>query len=286
MTELRFFRHATLPPPSSGWELVAASINDEDECLCLWSAGGKHRITRGPEAAADGCEVDVSGVRYPAIGQLLDGGFLITDTRMRVDRRTGKRLPVSSWTFSSSGQRAGEGSLGDGIQHVLTTPKGDIWVGYFDEGVYGGGPIEHHGLVRFGPDLEPRWLFPYGEEHGVIDDCYALNASGETATAYFYSDFNIVQVRGDTLSSWGGAPAGAHGLLVDGNRCVLVGGYQEARDRVTHLQLTSEGAQLIGRGRIEGLPNDDRPTVRICRGADMHVIVGTEWFRGSIAQPA
>ena len=180
MTELRFFLHATLVPPSPGWALVAASINDEDECLCLWSAGGKHRITRGSKAAADGCEVDVFGVRYPAVGQLLDGGFLITDTRMRVDRRTGKRLPVSSWTFSSSGQRTGEGSLGDGIQQMLTTPKGDIWV-------------------------------------------------------------NIVQVRGGTLSSWDGAPAGAHGLLVSGDRCVLVGGCQEARDRVTHLQLTSEG---------------------------------------------
>ena len=27
--------------------------------------------------------------------------------------------------------------LGDGIKHVQTTAAGDIWVGYFDEGVYG-----------------------------------------------------------------------------------------------------------------------------------------------------
>ena len=36
--------------------------------------------------------------------------------------------------------------LGDASKHLQTTPDGHIWVGYFDEGVYGGG-IGSEGLA-------------------------------------------------------------------------------------------------------------------------------------------
>jgi SAM-dependent methyltransferase len=49
--------------------------------------------------------------------------------------------------------------IGDAIGHLLTTPSGAIWVGYFDEGIYGTTPATH-GLVRFAPDLTIDWAYP------------------------------------------------------------------------------------------------------------------------------
>ena len=57
----------------------------------------------------------------------------------------------------AAGSVVAEGTLGDGINHLLTTPSGAIWVGYFDEGVFGsfgwGGPgpppIGQPGIVQF-----------------------------------------------------------------------------------------------------------------------------------------
>ena len=70
--------------------------------------------------------------------------------------------------------------LGDASKHLQTTPEGQIWVGYFDEGVYGGG-IGSEGLVCF--DSNGTSIFKYAEfakQHGLpfIDDCYTLNVVG------------------------------------------------------------------------------------------------------------
>jgi hypothetical protein len=224
-----------------------------------------------------------AAVHYPKIAGLPGGGWVVADTRVSVDSTTGHRRSISSWVFDAEGRLTEEGSLGDGIQHLLSTPAGHIWLGYFDEGVYGGGETEHHGLVRFNSALEPSWLFPYGAEHGVIDDCYALNVRGETATVYFYGAFDIAQVRRDALTNWSGAPVGAHSLLVDGDRCALICGYAERRDAVSHLRLGTGEVELVGEGWIDGLPSAGRPLERICRGPEMHVIVGTDWYSASIA---
>ena len=50
--------------------------------------------------------------------------------------------------------------LGDASKHVQATPDGHIWVGYFDEAVYGGG-IGSEGLVCF--DSNGTSIFNYAE---------------------------------------------------------------------------------------------------------------------------
>lgn len=75
--------------------------------------------------------------------------ILISDSRAEIDRDSAAPAAPSTWIYSPSGAAIASGSLGHGIEHMLTTPSGDIWVGYFDEGIYGGGAVEHHGLVRF-----------------------------------------------------------------------------------------------------------------------------------------
>jgi hypothetical protein len=88
-------------------------------------------------------------------------------------------------------------NLGDAIEHIQITSKGHIWVGYFDEGVYGGG-IGQSGLICF--DAEGNAVFRYSDfatEHKLpcIDDCYALNVCDDAVWVCYYSDFPLVCLR-------------------------------------------------------------------------------------------
>ena len=77
--------------------------------------------------------------------------------------------------------------LGDVIAHVLATTTGQVWVGYFDEGIYGNygwgradsqDPVGAYEIVRFSPGLEAAWHYPKYTEVGpwdAVSDCYALN---------------------------------------------------------------------------------------------------------------
>ena len=39
--------------------------------------------------------------------------------------------------YDADGQVVSEHVLGDGIAHLLATSTGQVWAGYFDEGIYG-----------------------------------------------------------------------------------------------------------------------------------------------------
>lgn len=63
--------------------------------------------------------------------------------------------------------------LGDAINKLIIDSKDRIWVGYFDEGVFGGSEISQYGLNRFDKNGRLEYSFKYA---GLdIDDCYNLN---------------------------------------------------------------------------------------------------------------
>ena len=123
--------------------------------------------------------------------------------------------------------------LGDGIENVQVASSGDIWVGYFDEGVYGGGQLEHSGLVcfdlqgnpklRFFPEIVDSFAMP------PVDDLYALNVcrNGETWCCY-YSDFPLVKLKGIKFDeAWTDFPKKAvRAFAVRGTRLLMVPAYQ------------------------------------------------------------
>ena len=66
--------------------------------------------------------------------------------------------------YNSDGQVVSEHVLGDGIAHLLATSTGQVWAGYFDEGIYGNygwgradsqEPVGAYGIVRFSPAWSP-----------------------------------------------------------------------------------------------------------------------------------
>ena len=123
-----------------------------------------------------------------------------------------------------------------------------MWVGYFDEGVYrdygwrhrGPKPVGMHGIVKFGPSLNELWHHSFDLDWGAVDDCYALNVSGETVWSCYYSDFPVVRIGTDGhVTGWRNTVGGARVLLVgtDGDWVALVAGYQENRWRIVDGQL-------------------------------------------------
>jgi hypothetical protein len=88
--------------------------------------------------------------------------------------------------------------LGDGSEDLQTTPIGNIWVSYFDEGVFGLG-IGNAGLICF--DSTGKSVFKYSdlvETHQApyIADCYALNViSDHEVWLCYYADFPLVCLR-------------------------------------------------------------------------------------------
>ena len=105
-----------------------------------------------------------------------------------------------------------EGVVGDGVEHMFTTSAGDIWVAYFDEGVFGnygwGGPgptpIGAPGIVRFGADLSLRWSFPMNTS---MADCYAFNVDDHEIWACYYTEFPIARIADDAVRHWTNAAA-------------------------------------------------------------------------------
>jgi hypothetical protein len=116
--------------------------------------------------------------------------------------------------YDADGQAVSEHVLGDGIAHVLATSTGQVWVGYFDEGIYGNygwgradseEPVGAYGIVRFSPGLEPAWHYPKHTEVGpwdAVSDCYALNVDDTSTWACYYSDFPVVRIRDGAVTGW------------------------------------------------------------------------------------
>lgn len=71
--------------------------------------------------------------------------------------------------------------LGDGISHVQSDANGNIWTGYFDEGVFGNygwaTPAGAAGLSCFTKSGEKIWGYEAPAGFDQIDDCDALNVA-------------------------------------------------------------------------------------------------------------
>lgn len=235
------------------------------------------RVTTHHAGTVEVVRLDALDLTYCTVQPLPDARILVVGARARAGA-------PNAVVYDTSGQPVARGRLGDGIEHVQTTPTGRIWVGYFDEGVYGDDPIAHHGIARFTADLTPEWTYPYDTGHGIVDDCYALNVDGETAWAYYYSDFPIVRITEGTVTGWHTRTSGAHALCVAPDTVALVGGYGPDRDRLNLGYLGHDRHEPISDWTL-ALP-DDQPVPpdrhMVARGPDLHVFVDTAWYRLSL----
>jgi hypothetical protein len=312
-------RHATIAPAQPGDVRVCASIGPEGELFALWTArgdlpaltptatgsGGKRRAHESPRPVAVRAtrhvpepalvtRIDELRIPYVTAQPLPGGRTLVVGSRARFRPGGADRNAV---VFDADGHAVADATVGDGIVHVRSTLGGDVWVGYFDEGVFGnlgwGGldgpdPIGRHGLNRYTADLELAWRFPSHTANpwGAIIDCYALNVSGGTAWTCYYTGFPVVRIRDGVVTHWHSDVEGPTALVVGDSRIALVGGYGDRRDLVTVGTLGDDRVHVTEERRLV-LP-DDRPLPRGAivtgRGADLHILTEDAWYRLDLAQ--
>jgi hypothetical protein len=276
-------RHGILVPSRDdpGWarEPEAVGVGPDGTALAVWAS--RHAPERRLITTHDGGNKPLSAV-------VLDGALAPTFVQPLPDGRillaSGRSRPRGgAQVWSADGRLLTEGHLGDAIEQLMTTPTGDIWVGYFDEAMSGTGP-QTHGLARFSPDLAVDWLYPRTTLPDIFD-CYTLNVAGETATVCPYTNFHIVSVTGNQGTDHGASPyRGAHNLVRAADRVTLIGGYGADYDLVTPLRLARGRVEPDGRQHRLVLPDgrEIHNARSYCRGHDLHLFIRGTWYRTSI----
>jgi hypothetical protein len=255
----------------------AVGVGPDGETWAVWTSHHEtarqlvtsHTTRTEPEVAFEiDTHLDCSFVQ-----PMPDGQVLTVSSR--------KQHACTAQLWSVGGKLLREGDFGDALEHVLATPSGAIWVGYFDEAHGGSGP-QSHGVARFNGLLEPEWLYPIGSQLPPVFDCYALNVDGEVAYVQADSEFHLVRVSGDGAADLGAVPRmGANRVLLEGGRAALIGGYGAEYDLITPVRLTRTGIAAGGEPRRLVLPNgleftNARTT---CRGSILYAVIGSKKYR-------
>jgi hypothetical protein len=216
--------------------------------------------------------------------------FLVVGARCRWRRDGPDRNAV---LYDADGQVVSHHVLGDGIEHVLATSTGQVWAGYFDEGIYGNygwgqadseEPVGAYGIVRFSPALERAWHYPKSTEVGpwdAVNDCYALNVDDTSVWACYDSDFPVVRIRDGHVTGWDNDVKGARALAVAGSRVALFGGYGADYDRLTLTELGTDHAEPAAEYRVvlsDGEPLPPGAQV-IGRGSRLHFLTDANWYQ-------
>jgi hypothetical protein len=308
-------RHGVIDGPD-GDVLACASVGPAGEVVAVWTTpDGLEGVTSATVSAA-GASFPDPGAAQPvaaritvhtpelaAVTRIADlalahitaqpmpgGRFLVAAARCRW-RPDGP--DCNAVLYDTDGQVVSEHVLGDGIAHVLADSTGQIWAGYFDEGIYGNygwgradseEPIGAYGIVRFSPDLEPTWHYPKYTEVGpwdAVSDCYALNVDDTSAWACYYSDFPVVRIRDGAVTGWHNGIRGASALAVAGSRVALFGGYGPDCDRLALVELDADRARPAAEYRAM-LPDGEplAPGVQVIgRGSRLHFLTGNDWYQ-------
>ena len=166
--------------------------------------------------------------------------------------------------------------LGDGIEDVFIDTRGRIWVSYFDEGVFGEfgwndpgpPPTGSSGLMVFDAAGAILWTYPWQGREPAIEDCYAMNVSGDAAAIYFYSTFPVCTVTRDFALAFFSTPVrGCHAFALAGDNVLFSGQYNDSAhtgyrgalnpDRAAEMEQVTflrpdgapvQAARIVGRG--------------------------------------
>jgi hypothetical protein len=144
--------------------LVCASVGPTGEVVAVWTTPEDQEAATSTTVSAAGASFPDPGAPRPVAARItvhspeltavtriedltlahitvqpMPGGrFLVAGARYRWRPDGPDRNAV---LYDTDGQIVSEHVLGDGIAHVLATSTGEVWGGYFDEGIYGWGRI-------------------------------------------------------------------------------------------------------------------------------------------------
>lgn len=237
-------------------------------------------------------EIAELGLEHPRVQPLPDGSFVIAGARCACRDGVAERNAV---VVGPDGAVRSAFTLGDGIEDIQTSPAGSIWVSYFDEGVFGnhgwepGGrcsPLGGSGLVCFAAGGGVQWRFEPPAGHDAICDCYALNVDGETAWAYYYTDFPLARIRAGRVRTWSTGVSGARAVAVAGGHVLIAGGYREQAGRALLGRLGEDAVRDLV--QVEIVVPDGLSWTRmkpVGRGGTLHLCGDGRWFAVDVQAP-
>lgn len=310
-------RHASITPAHPDDVRVSASVGPDGNLIVLWSTPDDRSaltatttqpgLATFPDPLAPrpvAAHVTVHSPRptvvtripelplaHVTVQPLPEGRVLVAGARARWRPAGPDRNGI---VYDADGQVVTQETLGDGIEHVFTTSTGDVWVGYFDEGIYGNygwgdrdapPPLGSTGIVRFNARLQPEWHYPSdgdGQWGGGVSDCYALNVTDDTTWSCYYDSFPVVGIRNGTVTGWHNKKVrGAKALAVAGSTVVLCGGYGPDADRLAVCVTEGDDVHVVAEYRVtlpggQSLPAGSRI---IGRGEGLHVLTEDTWYR-------
>ena len=178
-------------------------------------------------------------------------GILLVAARCSWQRKGAEKNAV---VLSQDGTVQRRFTLGDGIQDLRVSPSNEIWVSYFDEGIFGNRgwnnpgpePIGSAGLVCFGPSGERRVDYDAAAAGtDTICDAYAMNVDrdGEIWIC-FYTEFPIVRLHEGRYTRWSYGTAGASVIAAWETRALLIGDYG-APERARVVELRHDGTTRV-----------------------------------------
>ena len=210
----------TLVPPSPGSTMLACSVGPDNRAIVLWTDPSSENywlVSRQGERVLGTVRIPARPWSADAVQPMPDGGVLVA--ARRCDRVDGVHA-LNAAVYNAAGELTHEGSLGDGIEEILTTSRGDVWVGYFDEGIFSQAArsfedsrsLGGSGLVRFTSDLKVDWEFDFESStfadertahHHRIAHVYSLNVTDANVHAYTYMSFSIARIVNDVVHIFG-----------------------------------------------------------------------------------
>jgi hypothetical protein len=301
-----------LPRAPEGWFRATTEILADGSLAVIWTDHDLLAAMRAGYPWLRGNPFELAP-RTTAVLTRFDGTRLHEELRFRlrspflmIDRfpggdwivaepRSGHGRP-NARLFGAGGKLIGDIVLGDGIEHLQIDDAGGVWVGWFDEGIFGNEDWKwpgrewapsSAGLACFERDGTLRWIFDStAREFPHIDDCYALNIVGETAWTCYYSDFPVVRIEpGRTVEQWPAIASGARALAVHGKHVVLAGGYGGQADGFVLADLSARKPAVLAKGTLALARYPDRHMgILSARGDTIHQVLEDQWRRWSVAQ--
>jgi hypothetical protein len=216
---------------------------------------------------------------FVRVDEFPDGRWLIVNARSRGQG--------NARVLSNDGKEERRIELGDGIEHVKIDDHQRIWVGWFDEGIFGNDnwrlpgrkwAPSAHGIAAFD---DQGALITHATLESIAD-CYSLNVFGDEAWACTYTDFPIWRMRDGRECTWATNLRGTRAIAVRHPHVLAAGGYQDEANRVLLLMLQEQKAHVLGEWRLP-FGTDTPATLIDGRGDELHVVQGQCWHRWRIA---
>lgn len=242
--------------------------------------------------------IKLSGLKAwcPQIEVLPQGEILVVNGRCDV-----RNEQDNAFVYGRNGRLLRSFPLGDGIKHVQTLPDGRIWVGYFDEGIFGNTgwktkPWVHeaatNGLACFDSVGRLLWRYRPPPDGNHISDCAALNATDAGVWACTYTNYPVTRIQPDgTVHYWENSFPGVQAIAVAGSRLMLWDGGSLPEDEVRCTIQRIDGDELIDLHEVvlelpNGTPLDGRMAIVLGRGSQLHAFHGTDWHRFDLSDPS